>query len=68
MAVIDRSRAVRISERAAELRLGVLLLSLFALPFVALGWSAYRVVAVVRWTAAAVVTGYVDARESARAG
>lgn len=68
MAVMDRTRADRISHRAADLRLDALLLSLLALPFVAVGWSAYRVVAVSRWCVAAVVTGYVDARESARAG
>lgn len=68
MTVIDRSRASRISTRAAELRLTSMLLSLLALPLVALGWVAYRAVAVTRWVVAAIVTGYVEARESARVG
>ena len=68
MTVIEASRVSRISQRAADLRLAALLLSLLALPLVGLGWVAYQVVASIRWVVAAVVTGYVDARESARAG
>lgn len=67
MAVLDRVPVDRITARAAQIRLLPLLLSLCALPFVALGWTVFWVVTAamvaVRWTAAAFLVGYEMARE-----
>jgi len=61
----------RITARAAQIRLLPLLLSLCALPFVALGWTVFGVVAgigaAVKWISAAFLVGYDMAREQ-RAG
>jgi hypothetical protein len=60
---LEPSRFVeRVRERAARVQLRPLLLSLAALPFVALGRFAYGLVATTRWMVAAVMTGYDDAR------
>lgn len=72
MAVLERVPVDRISARAAQIQFLPLLLSLCALPFVALGWSLYwvraGVSASVRWVSAAVLVGYEMASERARAG
>ena len=67
MAVLYRVPVDRISARAAQIRLLPLLLSLCALPFVALGWTVFwaftGVVIAMRWTSAAFLVGYEMARE-----
>ena len=73
MAVLDRVPVDRISARAAQIRLLPLLWSLLAVPFVALGWAVFWLVAgagaVVKWVSAAFLVGYDMAREQrARAG
>ena len=73
MAVVDRALAARINARAETIRLLPVLLSLLALPFVAVGWSTFWIrrgfVVTARWVGAAVVVGYQMAQENhGRAG
>ena len=60
------SVASRVGDRAKQIDLTLVLLSLLALPLVLVGRFAYGVVAATRWVVAAVVTGYEDARGSVK--
>jgi hypothetical protein len=60
---MEPSRFVeRVRQRATQVQLRPLLLSMAAAPFAALGHFAYRLVTATRWMVAAVMTGYDDAR------
>jgi hypothetical protein len=68
VAIVDRTRLDRIAVLARSIRVNTLALSLIAFPLVLAGSTAYCAVASVRWIAAAIATGYADARKRARAG
>lgn len=67
--LLDGQRLEHISQRAQQVDVGRVLLTLIAAAFFAVGWSAGKALHVVVWCAVAVKVGYQEARgpESRRA-
>lgn len=61
-AVLDRVPVDEITERAQQVHLGRVLLTVFAAVFFAVGWLAGAVFMAIAWCGTAVKVGWLEAR------